>query len=82
MQARFETCPNCGAEFKSTRLSCPECGSDAQTGWQSSEEIDYMSIDLPEDQEDSTSGGRRSPFLLYLAAILAILAMLAFLLVR
>jgi hypothetical protein len=26
---------------------CRECGSDAGTGWQSSEEIDYQSLDLP-----------------------------------
>jgi hypothetical protein len=40
-------CPHCGAEVRSGRRSCPECGSDATTGWQSSEEIDYQSLDIP-----------------------------------
>jgi hypothetical protein len=26
---------------------CRECGSDAGTGWQSSEDVDYQSLDLP-----------------------------------
>jgi len=75
------TCPHCGAQFKASRLACPECGSDAETGWQSSEQIDYMSIDLPEE-EAPPRRGPTSPAMLYLAAILAILAMVVFLLVR
>ena len=43
-----ETCPHCGATFRRGRLACPECGSDAETGWRSSEDIDYESIELPE----------------------------------
>lgn len=41
-------CPHCGAEVKAGAAACRECGSDAGTGWQSSEEIDYQSLDLPE----------------------------------
>lgn len=80
--ADFDTCPQCGTEFKPGRLACPECGSDAQTGWQSSEEIDYQSIDLPDEDETPARRGPTSPGMFYLAAILAILAMLVFLLVR
>ena len=41
-------CPNCGAEVVVGKKVCRECGSDASTGWQSSEEIDYQSIDIPD----------------------------------
>ncbi|MBI5853292.1 MAG: hypothetical protein HZB39_19970 [Planctomycetes bacterium] len=39
-------CPHCGAIFRAGRLACPDCGSDAQTGWQEQEEIDYQALDL------------------------------------
>lgn len=42
-------CPNCGAEVPVGARVCRECGSDDRTGWQSSEEIDYQSLELPED---------------------------------
>ena len=45
-------CPNCGAEVPAGARACRECGSDETTGWQSSEEIDYQSIDLPERDDD------------------------------
>ena len=41
-------CPNCGADVRVGRKSCRECGSDDSTGWMSSEEIDYQSIDIPD----------------------------------
>ena len=46
--ADFE-CPQCGALVKAGAAACRECGSDAGTGWQSSEEIDYQSLELPDD---------------------------------
>ncbi len=51
-------CPHCGAPVPKGRLACPECGSDAQTGWQSSEEIDYQSVELPEDLLPQQPGPR------------------------
>lgn len=41
-------CPNCGAPVPVGRKGCRECGSDAQTGWQDAEEIDYQSIEIPD----------------------------------
>jgi hypothetical protein len=41
-------CPNCGADVPVGRKACAECGSDAETGWQSSEEIDYQGVELPQ----------------------------------
>jgi hypothetical protein len=55
----FETCPNCGESFPAGRLACPGCGSDAETGWRESEDIDYMSLDLPEDEPEPTRSQRR-----------------------
>jgi uncharacterized Zn finger protein (UPF0148 family) len=72
------TCPECGAEFRAGRLACPECGSDTETGWKDEEEIQYQSIDLPEEGDQPASSGRY----LILALILAILGMLIFILMR
>lgn len=49
------TCAHCGAEFDARRLSCPGCGSDADTGWKSSEEIDELAVELPEDEPEAYS---------------------------
>ena len=50
-------CPNCGAGVPVGAKVCRECGSDDSTGWQSSEEIDYQSIGIPDgygpDDEES-----------------------------
>ena len=40
------TCDYCGERFRSSRPSCPHCGSDAQTGWKDDDEIDAASVDL------------------------------------
>ena len=72
-------CPHCGAWFKAGRLACPECGSNAETGWKSAEEIDYLSVDLPEgygDEEEPTPQERRKRSVWWTAAILALLAAL------
>jgi len=45
-----DICPNCGAEVPPKAKSCPECGSDEQTGW--SEQTRYDSLDLPDDKFD------------------------------
>lgn len=75
------SCPECGAEFPAGRLACPECGSDAETGWKDEDEVQYQSVDLP---DEGTQGApqelSRSWFLV--AAILAFLAMLVFLFLR
>ena len=47
---RLEVCPVCGTEFRAGRLACPECGSDANTGWKSQEELDYTAVELPDDE--------------------------------
>ena len=41
-------CTHCGADVAVGSKVCRECGSDASTGWQSSEEVDYQSLDLPD----------------------------------
>ena len=72
------TC-ECGTEFRAGRLACPECGSDAETGWKSSEEIDYQSVELPDDEwvdpDSVPRSGAGTWFLV--AAILALIGMLA-----
>ncbi len=68
-------CPNCGSEVPIKALSCPECGSDEKTGW--SEDTMYDGLDLPafEDKRKNSSKSLfQNKFLLYVVAILTILA--------
>lgn len=76
-------CPNCGADVPVGAAACKECGSDASTGWQSSEEIDYQSLDLPDGYRDPDAPSDQLPpsrqrrwivvIALLLAAALAVL---------
>jgi hypothetical protein len=59
-----EVCPNCGAEVPPNARSCPECGSDENTGW--SDEAYASGLDLPDEQFDydeftKREFGRKSP---------------------
>ncbi|MHC4512630.1 MAG: hypothetical protein ACYTGW_05670 [Planctomycetota bacterium] len=76
-------CPECGTEFPAGRLACPECGSDAETGWKDEEEVQYQSVDLPDEEWSSQDKpkGLYGRYLL-LALILAILGILIFAVVR
>jgi RNA polymerase subunit RPABC4/transcription elongation factor Spt4 len=47
--SNFFICPNCGAEIPVKSKSCPQCGSDDQTGWS---EFTYMdTISTPDENE-------------------------------
>jgi hypothetical protein len=45
-----DVCPNCGTEVPPDAKACPECGSDAQTGW--SAEARYDNLNLPGGEFD------------------------------
>ncbi len=72
-------CPNCGAEVQIKAKSCPDCGSDENTGW--SEDTMYDGLDLPV-LEESDAQIRTSMFqsklLYYVVAILTIVAFVMF----
>ena len=79
----FFECQHCGADVLVGSIVCKECGSDASTGWQSAEEIDYQSLDLPEgyaNDENHPGGGRlperRSPWFFVVAIGLVLLLLL------
>ena len=80
-------CPHCGADVAVGAKVCRECGSDATAGWQTEEEVDYQSLDLPEgySQDPEHPGAllssKRSPWLV-VVAIVAALALLAFTVLR
>jgi hypothetical protein len=75
--SRKVECPNCGAWFPPGRLACPECGSDAETGWKPGEDIEYEAVDLPEPYGSEESRPRRArSVVVTVAAILLILALL------
>jgi hypothetical protein len=72
-------CPNCGAEVPVKALSCPECGSDKKTGW--SEDTMYDGLDLPvfeETRDNSSKSLFQNKFILYVVAIMTILAFIWF----
>jgi hypothetical protein len=75
-------CPHCGADVPAGRPSCRECGSDASTGWKSSEEIDYTSLDLPDgyradDARSDELPPTRTPRWVVVTALVTALAMIA-----
>lgn len=45
-----EICPNCGAVVPRRAKSCPECGSDEQTGW--ADDAVPQRLGIPEDSFD------------------------------
>ncbi|MBM4061925.1 MAG: hypothetical protein FJ265_12640 [Planctomycetes bacterium] len=85
-------CPHCGADVPVGSRSCKECGSDASTGWQDQEEIDYQGLDLPQgysrDEDHPARGGtggflpERRPLWFVVAAILLVLVFVAFAVLR
>jgi hypothetical protein len=70
-------CPNCGADVPLGAAACRECGSDSSTGWQSEEEIDYQSLELPDGYAQDAHhpggpvGGARPRWLLITALVAA-----------
>lgn len=76
----FETCPHCGADFPAGRPACPECGSDAETGWRAAEDLDYASVELPEDapswSPDAPASSARPGSATWLLAVLLVVALL------
>jgi hypothetical protein len=44
----LQDCPHCGSPVESSSICCKACGSDVETGWGDPAEIDYQSIELPE----------------------------------
>lgn len=50
---RRTTCAHCGAAFPAARPACPECGSDAATGWKPAEEIEHAAVEIPEEDPEA-----------------------------
>ena len=74
----LDTCPHCGASFRKGRPACPECGSDAATGWRDAEEIDYRSVEIPDTYEELVGDTRpsRSSFWTLLIVLLMVAGLL------
>ena len=78
MSRKTFECPNCGADVVVGKAVCRECGSDSSTGWQSSEEIDYQSIDIPDGYgpEDEAEKVTRTATVVRVIAALLVIGML------
>lgn len=74
-----EECPHCGTTYRVGRLACPECGSDAETGWRDAEDIDYLAVDLP-DADAMETPPRDGRFTLVLILLLLAAFVVAFVL--
>jgi len=78
-------CPNCGAMVASGAKACRECGSDARTGWQDGEELDYQSVDIPDGwgEEGPVQGPTRARRVGFAAIVwLLVLALVAVFVLR
>lgn len=45
-------CPNCGEPVPAKAKSCPECGSDENTGWNEQTYLDGVSLPYADDEDD------------------------------
>ena len=75
----YFVCPICGTELPTNVKVCSECGSDENTGW--SEDTMYDGLDLPDLEEpdaQSSDSLFSNKYILYLVAIITILAFLLF----
>src|SRR5687768_7096408 len=63
-------CPHCGTLVPASAAACPECGSDAQTGWSApaSDLLGDDTLDLP----TPALAQRRSPFIAGVAIVLIV----------
>ena len=79
--ADYFICPHCEAEVPAGASACPECGSDDQTGW--SANADSYGV-LPADDEDVETHRPVSsrPWTRYVLAVLVILVLLAYPMLR
>jgi hypothetical protein len=75
-------CPHCGEPVPADAISCRHCGSDAETGWGSEEEISYQSVDLPESWPPGPVRSRFGPRFVRFGVFAVLLAMLAWILYR
>lgn len=69
--------------FRAGRLACPECGSDDSTGWRDAEDLDYMSVEIPDSWDEDAVMGRRpitKQWWFLAAAVAALAGMLVFVL--
>ncbi len=79
-------CPNCGFEVPDGALSCPECGSDEETGWSETAYVGGLDLpenDWPEDEwPDDPAADRESGGILprVVVVVFALLLVVAFLL--
>lgn len=76
-------CPHCGATFRAGRPACPECGSDDATGWREQDDLDYLSVEIPDglgSEFDPPQRGRQTLWIV--AALLALAGMLVLTLFR
>ncbi len=74
-------CPHCGATFRAGRLACPDCGSDAKTGWQEQEEIDYQALDLEVPGYGEEKAPRARPLAVRVVVALIVAALIVGLLI-
>lgn len=73
-------CGHCGADVLVGAKSCRECGSDADTGWQSAEEVDYQSVEIPDVYGDDPHAlpPARTPRWVVVTALLLVVLMAGF----
>jgi len=73
-------CGHCGADVLASSKSCRECGSDADTGWQSAEEVDYQSVEIPDVYGDDAHAlpPSRTPRWVVVTALLLVVLLLGY----
>jgi len=72
-----DICPQCGTPLEPRAISCPQCGSDWQTGWSEGADVDWETPDYDELLEnefgDKKTQPTRHPLIRWLLGGLALL---------
>src|SRR5437899_5219428 len=84
------TCPQCQGTFAASRLACPHCGSDAQTGWRdehdfgpfTDEDYDEVVADIQGRDEFDTPKWRRRKRLITVTGLVLVCLFVFWLLAR
>ncbi len=69
-------CPHCGFRLKENAISCPECGSDINTGWSDQASADWLLPDYEEIIQNEFGAPKKNNLMIIIISIALLLALI------